>query len=240
MNQRFRLFPIVIVTALGVLGFKVADFLRNHTVSLSSINVALAQEQPAEKKPADNLPESEAAPAEVKKDGEMAEEEKEETAQAPQEQVVTNLSQSEVALLESLSKRRKELDLREKKLDLQVNLLQAAEKRIDVKINTLEKIRDEIEQQNAQQKKRQEGKFKKLVSIYEGMKPKEAARILSRLDARVVLQVAERIAPRKMSAILAKMDADAAERLTVQLAAKAIDESRPAKELPQIGSETQG
>jgi len=240
MNQRFRLFPIVIVTALGVLGFKVADFLRNDAVSLTSINVALAQEKPAEPKPAANPPESEAAPAEVKKDGEMAEKEKKEEAQAPQEQVITNLSQSEVALLESLSKRRKELDEREKKLDLQLTLLQAAEKRIDGKISTLEKIRNEINEQNAQQKKLQEGKFKKLVSIYEGMKPKEAARILSRLDARVVLQVAERIAPRKMSAILAKMDPDAAERLTVQLAAKAVDESRPVKELPQIGDETQG
>ncbi len=235
MNQRFRLFPIVIVTALGVLGFKVADFLRNDTVSLSSINVAFAQEKPTEKPP-----ESGAAPAEMKKGGDMAEKEKKEKVDAPQEQVVTNLSQSEVALLESLSKRRKELDQREKKLDLQMNLLQAAEKRIDGKISTLKKIRDEIEQQNAQQKKLQEGKFKKLVSIYEGMKPKEAARILSRLDASVVLQVAERIAPRKMSAILAKMDADAAERLTVQLAAKAVDESNPAKELPQIGNDTQG
>jgi len=227
MNQRFRLFPIVIVTALGVLGFKVADFLRNDAVSLSSINVALAQEKPAEKSP----------------ESAVAEKEKEEKAQTPQthqEQVVTNLSQSEVALLESLSKRRKELDQREKKLDLQMNLLQAAEKRIDDKISTLEKIRNEIEQQNTQQKKLQAGKFKKLVSIYEGMKPKEAARILSRLDARVVLQVAERIAPRKMSAILAKMDADAAERLTVQLAAKAVDESKPAKELPQIGNDTEG
>ena len=235
MNQRFRLFPIVIVTALGVLGFKVADFLRNDTVSLTSINAAFAQEKPAKKSP-----ESSAAPAEMKKDGDMADKEKKETVDAPQEQVVTNLSQSEVALLESLSKRRKELDQREKKLDLQMNLLQAAEKRIDGKISTLKKIRDEIEQQNAQQKKLQEGKFKKLVSIYEGMKPKEAARILSRLDASVVLQVAERIAPRKMSAILAKMDADAAERLTVQLAAKAVDESNPAKELPQIGNDTQG
>ena len=243
MNQRFRLFPIVIVTALGVLGFKVADFLRSDAVSLSSINVALAQEKPeeqkpAEKKPADNPPESDAVPAEMKKDGKMAEAEKE--SQPPKEHVVTNLSQSQVAVLESLSKRRKELDEREKKLDLQMALLQAAEKRIDGKISTLEKIRDEIEEQNSQQKKLQEGKFKKLVSIYEGMKPKEAARILSRLDAKVVLQVAERIAPRKMSAILAKMDAEAAQRLTVQLAVKAVDESKPAKELPQIGSETQG
>ncbi len=233
MNQRFRLFPIVIVTALSVLGFKIADFLRNDVVSLSSINMALAQE-----KPADNQAAPDAAPAEMEKAGKEAEKEK--ADQAPQDQVVTNLSQSEVALLESLSKRRKELDEREKKLDLQLSLLKAAEKRIDGKISTLEKIRDDIEQQAAQQKKLQEGRFKKLVSIYEGMKPKEAARILSSLDAKVILQVAERIAPRKMSAILARMDADAAARLTVQLASKAVDESKPAQELPQIGNEKQG
>ncbi len=121
-----------------------------------------------------------------------------------------------------------------------MNLLKAAEKRIDDKITKLEKIRDEIEVRTVQQKKLQNDKFKKLVSIYEGMKPKEAARIFSNLDSRVVLQVAERIAPRKMSAILAKMEANAAERLTIQLANKAAGESDAPQELPQIGSAKSG
>jgi len=223
MTQRFRLFPIVIVTALMVIGFKIADFVRSDTVSIASIGEAVAQEKPADKK-----------------DGKKADKDAEKGMKAPKEQVVTNLSQSQVALLEALSKRRKEIDRREKELDLQVNLLKAAEKRIDDKITKLEKIRDEIEVRTVQQKKLQNDKFKKLVSIYEGMKPKEAARIFSNLDSRVVLQVAERIAPRKMSAILAKMEANAAERLTIQLANKAAGESDAPQELPQIGNANSG
>jgi flagellar motility protein MotE (MotC chaperone) len=229
MTQRFRLFPIVIVTAVAVLGFKVSDLVRQDGMSFNSISTALAQEKPAEK-PAGK----EAAQAEMKKEGKAAKKDEKQGSETPVEQVVTNLSQSEIALLEALSNRRKELDAREKKADLRLTLLKAAEKRIDDKIRKLEKIRDEIELRTGQQKKLRDGKFKKLVSIYEGMKPKEAARIFSRLDGKVVLQVAERIAPRKMSAILAKMDADAAERLTIQLAAKAAGEDQPSQELPRI------
>ncbi len=226
MTQRFRLFPIVIVTAVSVLGFKITDLVRNDEVSLNSISVALAQEKPANKN-AGKKP----APAKKKKQAKT-----DKGSQAPKEQAITNLSQSEIALLEALSNRRKELDSREKKLDLRLTLLKAAEKRIDDKIGKLEKIRDEIKLRTVQQKKLQDGKFKNLVSIYEGMKPKEAARIFSRLDSKVVLQVAERIAPRKMSAILAKMEANAAERLTIQLATKAAGGDEPSQELPRIDS----
>ncbi len=227
MTQRFRLFPIVIVTAVSVLAFKITDLVRNDEVSLNSISVALAQEKPGDKNAGKD-------PASAKKKKQAKKGAKAKGSEAPKEQAITNLSQSEIALLEALSNRRKELDSREKKLDLRLTLLKAAEKRIDDKINKLEKIRDEIELRTVQQKKLRDGKFKKLVSIYEGMKPKEAARIFSRLDSKVVLQVAERIAPRKMSAILAKMEADAAERLTIQLAAKAAGEDQPSQELPRI------
>jgi len=236
MTQRFRLFPIVIVTAFTVLGFKTADFLRSDAASFSSISVALAQEKPADKKAGKKQQQ-----AKAKKDGKKAAKgKKKKNSEAPKEQVVTSLSQSQIALLESLSKRRKELDKQETGLNLRVNLLKAAEKRIDEKISKLEKIRDDIEQLTVKQKKLQDDKFKKLVSIYEGMKPKEAARIFSNLNSKVVLQVAERIAPRKMSAILAKMEANAAERLTIQLAAKATWENKLSEELPQIGNGKSG
>ncbi len=235
MTQRFRLFPIVIVTAFTVLGFKAVDLARNEAISIASINVAQAQEKPDDKKVGE-----ETASKEIKKDSKKAGKDKEKGEEAPIEQAVTNLSQSEIALLEALSKRRKELDAREAKLNLRFNLLKAAEKRIDDKISKLEKIRDDIELRTVQQKKQQNDRFKKLVSIYEGMKPKEAARIFSSLDSKVVLQVAERIAPRKMSAILAKMEANAAERLTIQLAIKASGENDVTGELPRIGNGKSG
>jgi len=235
MTQRFRLFPIVIVTAVVVLGLKVVEVARNENVSFASIGVALAQEEPAEKK-AGEEPEK----AEMKKDAEKAGKGEKMDEKVPKEQEVTSLSQSQIALLEALSKRRVELDNRDQEIDLRAKLLKAAEKRIDGKIKKLEEIRDEIAQRKVEEKKQLDGKFKKLVSIYEGMKPKEAARILSRLDADVVLQVAERIAPRKMSAIMAKMDANAAERLTIQLANKAAGGTDATPDLPRIGSGDNG
>lgn len=254
MTQRFRLFPIVIVTAATVLGLKVTEIARNDEISIESISVALAQDKPSDKKAADEKSGDEAeamdkkaeeggeksATAEsIKGDKKKGKDDKEE-AKAPKEQAVTSLSQSEVALLESLLKRRLELDERDKKLDLRQQLLKVAEKRIDEKIAKLEDIRDEIIQRTVIEKKLQKDKYKKLVLIYEGMKPKEAARIFSRLDGKIVLQVAEHMAARKMSAILAKMSAEAAERLTIQLARKAAGKGKTMKELPEIGEENSG
>ncbi|MEC4677507.1 MAG: hypothetical protein VST69_01980, partial [Nitrospirota bacterium] len=248
-SQRFRLFPIVIVTAFAVLGLKITDLIRKDAITFASIGVALAQEKPADKKAAkEAAPKSkkaeegakESAKAEMKKDKKMAKKDKDKSKMAPKEQALTSLSQSEVALLGALSERRKELDKRQKEIVLRENLLKAVEKRIDDKIKKLEEIRDEIKVRTVQEKKLQNDKFKKLVAIYEGMKPKEAARIFSSLNSKVVLQVAERIAPRKMSAILAKMDAKAAERLTVQLADKASGDSGISGELPQIGNGKSG
>lgn len=250
MTHRFRLFPIIIVTAVTVAGLKLVEVVHNSDISITSINTAVAQEKPSEKNAAQKGKGEEkpakkpAAPDKTaeNKPKKAGEEEKnsKENEDAPKEQVVTNLSQSEIALLSALSKRRKELDEREKKLDYQSNLLKAIEKRIDEKIKKLEKIKTDIELRTVEEKKIRNDKFKKLVSIYEGMKPKEAARIFSRLDSKVVLQVAERIAPRKMSEILAKMDAESAERLTIQLANKASGEGDAAVNLPQIGDAKSG
>ncbi len=232
MSNRMRLFPIVIVTAITVLGLKIADYARKNDLSIASINVALAQEKPAEEKSkADDKKKAEMKPG---KDEKKKGKDKKKGGEAPVEQSVTSLSQSEVALLEALSKRRKELDSREKEIKLRENLLKAAEKRIDEKISNLQKIEAQIQEATVKQKKMRNEQFKNLVSIYEGMKPKEAARIFSRLDGKILLQVAGRIAPRKMSAILAKMDAEAAERLTIQLAMKAAGDGKSMKELPRV------
>ena len=120
MTKRLQLFPVIIVTALVIVGVKVNDFVRNNEVSFASINVAVAQEKKAETTKGDKVAEKEGK----KKKGE------EEVV----EQEITNLSKSEIALLEALSTRRKELDKREKDLNLRLNLLNAAEKRIDEKI----------------------------------------------------------------------------------------------------------
>ena len=63
--------------------------------------------------------------------------------------------------------------------------------------------------------------------MYENMKAKDAARIFDRLDMRILLEVATQINPRRMSDILAQMSPEAAERLTVELAAAPRTSRRP-------------
>ena len=57
--------------------------------------------------------------------------------------------------------------------------------------------------------------------MYEGMKPKDAAKVFDRLEMSVLYDIASQIAPRKMSDILGLMQPEAAERLTVELARRA-------------------
>jgi len=78
-------------------------------------------------------------------------------------------------------------------------------------------------------------RFKGIVTMYEGMKPKDAARVFDRLEMPVLIEIASQIAPRKMSDILGLMSPEAAERLTVELARRAGgDKSSASAELPKI------
>lgn len=58
----------------------------------------------------------------------------------------------------------------------------------------------------------------RVVTMYEAMKAKEAARIFGALDMDVLEDVARRMNPRKLADIMAEMDAKPATRLTVRLA----------------------
>ena len=78
-------------------------------------------------------------------------------------------------------------------------------------------------------------RFKSIVTMYEGMKPKDAAKVFDRLDMSVLIEIASQIAPRKMSDILGLMTPEAAERLTVELARRAgADKPDTSAELPKI------
>ena len=75
-------------------------------------------------------------------------------------------------------------------------------------------------------------RLKNLVTMDENMKAKEAAKIFDRLDIRVLLEVATQLNPRRMSDILAQMTPEAAERLTVALAARPDKDKREGADLP--------
>ena len=63
------------------------------------------------------------------------------------------------------------------------------------------KIATETEQKNEAEAAR----FKGIITMYENMKPKDAAKVFDRLEMPVLYQIASQIAPRKMSDILGLM-----------------------------------
>jgi flagellar motility protein MotE (MotC chaperone) len=137
-------------------------------------------------------------------------------------------SVAERALLERLQERRQELDARARELDLRESLLKAAEKKLETQTDG-EKAREAKEGTPAQRKEEAESaRIKAVVTMYETMKPKDAAKIFDRLDIRVLLEVARQINPRRMSEILAQMSPEAAERLTVEMAALGGDTDKTA------------
>ena len=144
-------------------------------------------------------------------------------------------SGAERAILERLQERRQELDTRARELDIREGLIAAAEKRVEGKITELKQVEAQIGTAEEKKDEAEAARLKGLITMYENMKPRDAAKIFDHLEMGVLLEVAARINPRKMSDILAQMSADAAERLTVELASRAQGAAKGGNaELPKI------
>ena len=143
-------------------------------------------------------------------------------------------SPAEQAILERLQERRTELETRARELEMRESLIKAAEKRLEGRVAELKDLEARINQTVQMKEEGDAARFKNLVTMYENMKAKEAAKIFDRLDIRVLLEVATQLNPRRMSDILAQMTPDAAERLTVALAARPDKDKREPADLPKI------
>jgi flagellar motility protein MotE (MotC chaperone) len=144
---------------------------------------------------------------------------------------------AERAILERLQQRRKELDTRARELDLRESLIQSAEKRMDSQLTEIKDTEARIKTETQQKNEAENARLKGLITMYENMKPRDAAKIFNGLDDGVLVEVASKINPRTMSEILALMQADVAQRLTVELASKAQQAPQPGAspaDLPKI------
>jgi flagellar motility protein MotE (MotC chaperone) len=145
------------------------------------------------------------------------------------------VSASERAILERLQSRRQELEARAREIDIRESLLKAAEKRIESRVDEMKSLEAKASAASEQKTEAENARFKGIVTMYEGMKPKDAAKVFDRLEMPVLIEIASQIAPRKMSDIMGLMQPEAAERLTVELARRAnVDKSAVAAELPKI------
>lgn len=127
-------------------------------------------------------------------------------------------SASEVNVVNSLSKRRRELDKREGQLTTQANMIAAAEQRVDAKIAQLKQLQAQITQLLGQRDDAQKAQVTALVKTYSTMKPKDAARIFNDLPDDVLVPVARDMKSDQLALVLASMNADNAKALTIKLA----------------------
>ena len=132
---------------------------------------------------------------------------------------VGRFSKTEVDLLENLSKRRDELDQREKDLEMKTKVLDAAQKRIDDKLAEMKVLDTQLSKTVATYNEKQDMQIASLVKIYESMKPAQAATIFNELDLPILLEVIDKMSERRVAPVLALMDPKKAKDVTQELAA---------------------
>ena len=155
---------------------------------------------------------------------------------APVEAIKPAMTAGERAVLESLQQRRQELETRSRELEVRDSLLRAAEKRIEQRLQELKEMEARVTGVEKKKDEEEAAKFKSLVSMYENMKAKDAAKIFDRLDLRILVEVVNAMNARRMSDILGLMTPEAAERLTIEIANRsgAIGKTSAPAELPKI------
>lgn len=128
------------------------------------------------------------------------------------------ISPAELRIIQSLSKRRDQLDARDADFATTLPLMVAAEQKLDAKLQALEALKGEISALVGQVDEKEKAEADRLVAVYSAMRPKEAAAVFANLDDSVRLPVASAMRPRTLAAIMAQMQPAAARELTEKLA----------------------
>lgn len=126
-------------------------------------------------------------------------------------------SQAEIDILKKLSDRRKLLEAWEEELEMKERVLRVAELRVEEKIKAMRVLKDELETLIKEYKKEDNQKIRRLVRIYENMKPKDAAKIFSQMDMPTLLEVSAAMREKNLALVLAQMDPKLANDLTSRL-----------------------
>lgn len=229
MFSNFRLLPVVMVMAMGLLGLKLVDVGEGVGTLLGVGGAAVAMPVAANDTVMAGLAAIEpAAGAPDEKHNQAAEQGNAEPAGESAQEAVQPafMSRSEIDLLQDLSDRRHQLEERSQRLDTRERLLMATEKRIDKKIERLKGLEASIQDLLRVHSEEEEAQLESLVRVYEAMKPKDAARIFNKLDLDILIDVVARMKERKIAPVLAAMDAETAKALTMEMATR--------KELPEL------
>ena len=225
MLQRIRLLPIVIALAVVLLVVRVGDIWDglSQIPSTPSAAPGAAMAQEAEEGEAASADSGNGAAEGDTRDeapttDEMATDGLDEEPLEFEDEV--GFSASELIILENLQGRREELEEKAVELELREKMLEVAESRIDDKVSELKRLEATIRDLLVQHDDEEETQMRRLVKVYENMKPKDAAKIFERLELEILLNVTERMREVKVAPIFAAMSPEVAERVTEELATR--------------------
>lgn len=214
-----RFLPVLMLVLLAVLPAYVGS-LWTGVASLalaSDAPPAAGHDAPAEA-PATPTEHARAAETATPAEGDAAHKDAANTAAADSNFDPLTLTKSEVDLLRQLAKRRDELDARAKALDDREALLKATEQKIAAQVQQMQQMKAAYEQAKTARDDAAEANLRRLVTVYESMKPEEAARIFETMEGAVLLDVVTRMGERRLAPILAQMSPAKAQALTIAMA----------------------
>lgn len=208
-TSKFRLIPMLMGTAVLAFSLRAVDIY----TGLELLNAPVQAQDQQEVDGSDD--------ANTELDGEQGTEEEEVSQNARPPMIVGLPDSEEMELITQLRERRVELEGRETQLDLQARLLESTEKRINDKIVQLEELEDRIKSHLRLFEEKETEQLQSIVSIYETMKPKQAAPRFEALSLQTQLDLVQLMNPRKVAALMEKMTPQKASVLTTELATKA-------------------
>jgi flagellar motility protein MotE (MotC chaperone) len=209
MKNMPRILPLAGIAVVGVLGINALSGARSLPELFTGARAfaeELAGGKPGSVTPAEKAAEAAPRPAAVcaPTAAELARE--------------ANLSPAELRMLQSLGARRGELDKREDDIDMQLQLLAAAEAKLDARVKALDALKGDIQGLLGQADAQQQAEVTRMVAVFSAMKPKDAAARMTVLDDSVRLPIAAKMKERTLAAILAQMTPAEAKRMTESLA----------------------
>ncbi len=207
---RFRLLPLILAAAFVVIFIRASDVL-------------LGMTSPENAPPSSDAIAAEPSASEEDDDSDEAYQPEEpiyspNAPKGPDAITPDDASKIERELLESLSKRREELQAWSESISMRENILNATEMKINKKISDLKILEKRVSELLAQYNDKEDAKIRSLVKIYESMKPKDAANIFNELEMDILLSVVDAMSERRAAPILAKLNPEKARMVTEALA----------------------
>lgn len=130
-----------------------------------------------------------------------------------------SLDEGRDRLLSLLSAKEAALQRRAASLDAREAELKVAERQLQQRLDELEKLRAELDARLAQADAEREEEVRGLVKMFESMRDKQAAAILSKMDRDVALEILGRMNKGKAGKALAAMSPEVAARFADSLGA---------------------